>query len=325
MKKWAALVMVLITVATLLAGCGPKEEEKAADGGEKKKVYFVSLKTGGIAWDAAKKGFEDAVEELGWDGQYVAPTTANDTSQMANLFETALTNKADGVLGVFYSKEVFGDIITRAREEGVVVGSVNVNLNGLEDFWIGTDQEGMGHAQAKALIEMADGQPAKVVYMVMNLGDEISQRAYKAFQEGIEGHENISLHGMENDENNPIVAADKMNNLVKQDPSINAVICLDNAGASLGVANFVEENGLQDSFYTVGIDASADILNYVKSGALDVTLDQDFYKMGYEGVYMLKKKFDGEDVPYANDSGMILVKQDEVDDYAKKKGLSLDD
>ena len=43
---------------------------------------------------------------------------------------------------------------------------------------------------------------------------------------------------------------------------------------------------MEDEWYVVGIDASADILNYVKDGALDCTLNQDFYAMGYESVMM---------------------------------------
>lgn len=332
MKKISALILSTIMVTSLLfTGCGKDSTPKTPDTNEKpgvsaeekKNLYFVSLKTGGAAWGQAQKGFEDAIKELGWEGHYVAPTTANDTSQMANLFETALTNGADGVLGCFYSKDVFSDIVKRARDNNVFVGSTNVNMAGQENFWIGTDQEGAGRAQAEALIELVGDKPVNVVYMVMDLSNESSQKSYNAFVEAVKGHSNIKVHGMENDENNPITAADKMNNLVKADPTINAVICNDSSGATLGVANFIEENNLQDSFYTVGIDASADILNYVKSGALDCTLDQDFYTMGYEGVFMMKTLLEGGTVNYANDSGMIKVNLDNLEEYAVKKGVTL--
>lgn len=326
MKKVRISILALvIAVSVLFTGCAGNGNANTNGDAEKvPSLYFISLRTGGAAWSQAQKGFEDAISELGWEGKYVAPTTANDTSQMANLFETALTNGADGVLGCFYSKDVFEDIVKRAREAGVVVGSTNVNMGGAEDFSIGTDQVGMGVAQAEALIELVGDKPAKVVYMVMNLGEETSQISYQAFVETLKGHDNIEIHGIENDDNNPITAADKLNNLVKADPSINAVVGTNSSGSSLGIANFVEENGLQDEFYTIGIDASADILNYVKSGALDVTLDQNFYKMGYEGVMMIKTLLEGGTVEYSNDSGMIKVTAETVDEYAKTKGIILD-
>ncbi len=155
MKKIYALMLSAVILSSMfVAGCAKDTSAKTPEtktetsvetgttAEEKKNLYFVSLKIGGAAWSQAQKGFEDAIAELGWEGHYVAPTTANDTSQMANLFETALTNDADGVLGVFYSKDVFSDIVKRANDEGVFVGSTNVNMSGEEDFWIGTDQEG---------------------------------------------------------------------------------------------------------------------------------------------------------------------------------------
>lgn len=340
-RKYFIIGLLVLVLGLLIAGCGQEAEKPAADApaadapaaadaaapaekGEKKNIYFVSLKIGGAAWTMAQKGFEDAIAELGWDGQYVAPTTPNDASQMANLMETAITNGANGILGVFTNKDIFADIVKRARDEKIVVGSVNTNLGDLEDFWIGTDQVGMGQAQAEALIELVGDKPAKVVYMVMDLSSELIQNSYNAFVEALKDHPNIVVHGMETDDNNPIVAADKMNNLRKTDPDINAVICTNNAGATLGVANFVDENKLQDEMYVVGIDASADILNYVKSGAIDVTLDQNFYKMGYEGVMMIKTLLEGGEVPYANDSGMVKVTLDMADDYAAEKGFTLD-
>lgn len=337
MKKLFATCLIVFVVSLFFIGCAKEAQKNGAapassaktdsvsqPAGEKKKIYFVSLKTGGAAWTVAQQGFEDAVTELGWDGQYVAPTIPNDLSQMVNLMETSVTNEADGILGVFTSKDIFADVVTRAREKGIKVGSVNTNLENLENFWIGTDQIGMGTAQANALIEICDDNPCKVVYMVMDLSLPLLQNSYEAFLKGIEGHSNITVHGMEVDENNPIVAADKMNNLRKADPDINAVICTNNAGATLGVANYVDENNLQDEMYIVGIDASADILNYVKSGALDVTLDQNFYKMAYEGVMMLKTLIEGGEVAYANDSGVVKVTKEMADEYAASKGLTLD-
>ncbi len=347
MKRIITLIVALTLVLTLLAGCGAAPaattaattaaaattkaagSSAAAAGttaaaGAKKNVYFVSLKVGGAAWSMAQKGFETAIKELGWTGSYLAPTTANDASQMANLFETALTNKADAIMGPLYSKDVFGDMITRARKNGVKVACVNVNLKNLEDFWIGTDPVGSGKAQAAALAELVGKEkPAKVVYMVQDMSAELMQTSFNAFKEGLKDYPNIKIHGMEVDNNNPTTAAEKMANLVKADPMINAVICTNSSGASLGVANFIDENKLQDKFYTIGIDASADILNYVMSGALDCTLDQDFYKMGYQGVYMLKDLFDGKTVSYANDSGMQKVTAKNAVEYAAARGLTL--
>lgn len=325
--------------AAALAGCGSSSSSTPAAGSAaggasapaastgsslgKKTIYFVSLKVGGAAWSQAQKGFEDACAELGWDGYYVAPTTANDSSQMANLCETAMTAQADAILGPLYDPNVFTDIIDRAHEQGMLVGTTNTFLGGIEDFNIGTDQINMGVTQAETLIELVGDKPCNVVWMTMNISNSTIMESFEAFEQALAGHDNIKVHGIEFDDNNPTTAADKMNNLWKADPTINAVVCNDSSGASMGVPNFIEENGLQDEFYSIGIDASADILNYVMTGALDCTLDQNFYRMGHDSVYLLKDIWEGKEVPLQTDSGMNCVTAENAVEYGAARGYTV--
>lgn len=334
MKRISKIAMAAALCMSLsLAGCTAAEDVPANTSGQtgttepskadKKTIYFVSLKVGGAAWSQAQKGFEDACAELGWDGYYVAPTTANDSSQMANLCETAMTSGADAILGPLFDKDVFTDIIDRAHEQGMIVGTTNTYLDGIEDFNIGTDQKNMGAIQAEALLELVGDNPCKVVWMTMQISNSNILETYDEFCKTLEGHDNVKIHGIELDDNNPTTAADKMNNLWKADPEINAVVCNDSSGASLGVPNFIEENNLQDEFYSVGIDASADILNYVMTGGLDCTLDQNFYKMGYESVYMLKDIWDGKTVEKKVDSGMNRVTSEDAVEYGASRGYEV--
>ena len=311
------------TSGTTPSGATGQSDSSKTATGDKKTIYFVSLKVGGAAWSQAQQGFEDACKELGWDGYYVAPTTANDSSQMANLCETAMTSGADAILGPLFDKDVFTDIIERAHEQGMLVGTTNTYLDGIEDFNIGTDQKNMGVTQAETLIDLVGDNPCKVVWMTMNISNASIMETYDAFCQTLEGHDNISIHGIELDDNNPTTAADKMNNLWKADPAINAVVCNDSSGASLGIPNFIEENNLQDEFYSIGIDASADILNYVMTGGLDCTLDQNFYKMGYESVYMLKDVWDGKEVEKKVDSGMNCVTSADAVEYGASRGYEV--
>lgn len=320
--------------AVALAGCSSASDSSAVGSHTvpastvthslgKKTIYFVSLKVGGAAWSQAQKGFEDACAELGWDGYYVAPTTANDSSQMANLCETAITAQADAILGPLFDPDVFTDIIGRAHEQGMLVGTTNTFLGGIEDFNIGTDQINMGATQAETLLSLVGDASCHVVWMTMNISSSSVMESYEAFEQVLAGHSNVKIHGIEFDDNNPTTAADKMNNLWKADPTINAVVCNDSTGASMGVSNFIEENNLQDQFYSVGIDASADILNYVMTGALDCTLDQNFYRMGYDGVYLLKEIWEGKTVPLQTDSGVNCVTAENAVEYGAERGYTV--
>ena len=87
MKKLVTLVIAIalvLSLGTLAAAEGPV------------KAYAVTVMSGGAAWGRFEDGFMEACEELGWEGHYLAPSTANDYTAMVQLTETALNDGADG-------------------------------------------------------------------------------------------------------------------------------------------------------------------------------------------------------------------------------------
>lgn len=286
-------------------------------------VTFVSLMQGGAAWGMAEKGFNDACEELGWNGQYLAPATANDTMTMLEYTENAITNGTDVLIGPFLDADVFGSVLTDARDRGIYVAGTNVSLSeDMMDFWIGTDPTGMGTKQAETLANLVGDAECTVVYMQTNSTATTQNQQYEAFCKVLESYENIKVFGQEYCNSDEVYAAETIANLVKANPEINACVAADGNGC-VGIANYVDENGNADDFYSVGIDDSADILNYVTSGALDCTIVQDFYTMAYKGCYMVKDLMDGKEVAFDNDSGSVVVSADEVESYAAEKGIEL--
>ncbi len=316
MKKIIAIVLVLV-MAMSLAACGG-----AADDG-KINATFVGVMQGGTAWGAAEQGFMDACEELGWEGQYVAPSTPNDTTVMVELTETALTNGADVLIGTYYSADIFGDVLQPAFQNGTYVVSTNCFMGpDYQNFWIGTDPDGMGISQAKTLVALAGDQEVCVVYMQTNATSETQNDQFKAFCEYLKDYPNITVFGQEYCDSNEIVAAEKIANLVKANPQINACVAADGNGC-IGLANYVDENGVNDEFIAVGIDDDATILGYVTNTALDCTIAQDFYTMGYQSCMMIKNLMDGGSEEFHNDSGTVVIMPEDVEGYAAEKGIEL--
>ena len=204
MKKIIALALAVILVLGL-AACGSKEAGGTAEAKKedsKIKATFVGVMQGGSCWGAAQKGFEDACKELGWDGQYVAPSTPNDTIVMVDLMSTAVTNGCNVLIGTFYDTDVFGDVAKQAFENGVYVASTNCNLGKeYQNFWIGTDPIGMGTAQAKALVELAGDKEVCAVYMQTNATATTQNEQYAAMCEYLKDYPKgiITMHPEQDD------------------------------------------------------------------------------------------------------------------------------
>lgn len=317
MKKILALTLAVLMLMCCMAGCGASEEEELD-------FYFISLMTGGAAWSRAEQGFNDACEELGINGQYLAPVERNSMTEMATLLDQCITQEGDAIIGVFASAELFGPSLTKAQEKGIVTASVQLDLS--EDyvnFNIGTNQYNIGKSFAEALATLADGGEYTVMWMTGS-ASELSNMQYEAFCEYLADYPNITCLGMYFDEGSASVANQVLTDTLTACPELNAVVCLDSSAATIGTASFIDEKGLEDEWLTIGIDASADILNYVKSGALDATMNQDFYAMGYKSVMMAYELIvNGIEPDFTNDTGTYLIMPEDVDQYAADNGIDL--
>lgn len=295
----------------------------SGDTSKPKNLMFVSIVTGGVAWGSAQKGFEDALTELGWKGQYCSPTKANDTAGVIDLLDTAVTNKSDGIVTVILDSKQATDVLTRARKAKIPVVTCNTfTTKDLQDCWIGTDPHNMGVTQAEtALKYLASKKSVKsdnvtACYIQTTLQTETQNQQFAAFSETIKKKYPNAKIVQEECNSDAATASDKLAALLKSYPDMNVVVSADGYGCP-GIANYVKSEGLQSKLVAVGIDDSPEILNYVTSGALDCTVAQDFYTMGKKAVYYIKDIGDGKKPAFDNDSGTIVIGPDQVAEHMK--------
>lgn len=337
-SKFLSVLLVVTFVASLLVGCNStapvssdstgnssKENSDSTSAvNESKDIMFVSIVTGGVAWGAAQKGFEDGLAELGWTGQYTSPATANDMSEVVTMLETAVTNNSDGILSVVLDTEQVTDVFTRAKDKGIPMITCNTyTTEDLQNCWIGTDPDGMGVAQANAVLDGFTGENITLAYIQTGLTVPTQNQQFEKMSEVIKEKYPDATFIQDECDSNAQIAADKCAALKKAYPDLNVIVCADGYGAT-GVANFIESEGYQDEITGIGIDDSEQMLDFIESGVMRCTIAQDFYTMGYKGVMMLKQIMDGETLPFANDSGTITITKDNVNDHRnllKERGL----
>ena len=321
-RKLLSLLLVVTMIASLTILPGISLAEASTSGA--KNVMFVSIVTGGVAWGAAQKGFEDALAELGWTGQYCSPSAANDTSEVVTLLETAVTNKADGIIAVVLDTEQVTEVFNRAKEKGIPMITCNTYTTPeMQSSWIGTDPDGMGVAQANAVLDNFTGDNITLAYIQTQLTVPTQNQQFAKMSEVIKAKYPNAVFIQDECDSNAQTAADKCSALKKAYPDLNVIVCADGYGAT-GIANFIESEGYQNDIVGIGIDDSVQMLDFVKSGVMKCTIAQDFYTMGYQGVMMLKKVMDGETLPFANDSGTLTITQANVEEHRallKQRGL----
>ncbi|NOZ33025.1 MAG: substrate-binding domain-containing protein [Alphaproteobacteria bacterium] len=126
----------------------------AAFAQESLSIVFVGKNTGNPYFDSLVQGFEDACDVLGCEFEFVAPATAEATSQIP--FITAQIQRRVDVIAISpNSPDALNQVLDRARQRGILVLSVNGDITGSEEFRdaaiLPTDFEKVGSDQVEML------------------------------------------------------------------------------------------------------------------------------------------------------------------------------
>ena len=291
------------------------------------KIVTIGVQSGGSYWGNIEKGFTEACEELGWEGDYWTPQNAGNDSEMVQLAENALTQGYDAICMEINDLDMYGDVISRAKEDGVKLISLTDVGEENCDAFVGIDSYASGYSQGEKIAEFAN----QLDYDSINYGtlmsttDNASQLKNRqgiadAIAENFDGEVNeIDIAATDS---NAATAQDKLSAFYLANPDLNAVASVD-LYAALGAAQFVDENGLEGKFIATGLELTADAFNRVLDGDLMATSSVDSVGIGKNFCYVAQKILNGEDYDYSNPAEKIWVLPDEVESYCAENGIEL--
>lgn len=287
------------------------------------KIVTIGVQSGGSYWGNIEKGFTEACEELGWEGDYWTPQNAGNDSEMVQLAENALTQGYDAICMEINDLDMYGDVISRAKEDGVKLISLTDVGEENCDAFVGIDSYASGYSQGEKIAEFAKQLEYDSINYVtlMSTTDNASQlKNRQGIAENFDGEVNeIDIAATDS---NAATAQDKLSAFYLANPDLNAVASVD-LYAALGAAQFVDENGLEGKFIATGLELTADAFNRVLDGDLMATSSVDSVGIGKNFCYVAQKILNGEDYDYSNPAEKIWVLPDEVESYCAENGIEL--
>lgn len=345
MKKLIALLLALTMVLCLFAGCvgsngpgtepnntteggkdSPSTSSNASTSGNEEKpepvVYYVGPRSGGLAWNQSKEGFDAAVAELGLKNAYfIAPTTPFNTAEILELIQTAMTNNADIVMGSFQDPVVYGEIIKEMQRKGIIVADLGNWAEGC-DIMVAPSYYDRGMAYCTEAADlMAEGEEMNILFLTTTAGS-----ASNAMKEGVDAycaeHENATLIDMQFVNGDAIQGSDVLSAALKAYPEINTVLVADATGG-LGAATYVMENDLQDDLYVIVESNSADLINATLNGGADKLVNWEYYEMGYMCLKNAIDYYYGREVVAETAPDYVVITAENGEQYAADHGLDL--
>ena len=322
----------LASAGLLLAGCRQEAAQQASQGGgggsggsggnfpdtPEYNFVFVNHVTTNPFFVPTQYGIEDAQALLGTTSQWTG-SEESVVRDMVSAMDSAVSGNADGIAVAVVDPEAFNDPIQNALDEGIPVIAYNANGEGPGTnpalAYVGQDLFQSGVEMGKRIVNIVD--EGLVALFIATPGTLNIQPRIDGAKQAIEDSgANIEIQqvttGAEVPEERSRIEA-----WYNGHKDVAGMFAVD-AGSTQGVAQVMEQFGLAEQGVKAGgYDLLPEILQLMKDGHIDFTIDQQPYLQGFLPVMQLYlyNISGGVTGPAETNTGLIFVTPDTVDRY----------
>lgn len=270
-------------VCLLAAGCSGSGSDgsdfdtgsAAADTARLKVALITHGAQGDDFWELVQKGAQAAASK-----DNVELTYANDpdATAQADLVRDAVKAKVDGIAVTLAKPEAMKSAVAQAKAAGIPVVGINSGIRawrstGVLEFF-GQDESTAGRVLGDKLDALRARHALCVIHEQGNVGLEARCAGVKKTFAG--ETKNLYVNGTDTEAMTMDIAA-----RLNQDRRIDQVVTL-SAQSALSAVKSVDESGSRAKIAT--FDLNNDIVDAVKSGAVQFAVDQQPYLQGYLAV-----------------------------------------
>lgn len=236
------------------------------------KIVYIGKNTGNPYFDSLAGGFEDACKEIGCEFQFVAPATAEATSQIP-IIEAQIQRGVDVIAIAPNSPDAMNQVLDEARAKGILVLAVNGDLVGNES-----------HRDANILpVDFTKTGPNQVELMGSLIGYEGDIAILSATTEAPDQNTWIAAMKKSLDEDpkykdmnlvatvygddQPEKSTSEMEALLSNYPDLVGVIAPTTVGVA-AAAQVVQSRGIADRVHVTGLGLPSEMRDFVKDGTV---------------------------------------------------------
>jgi rhamnose transport system substrate-binding protein len=261
------------------------------------KIVYIGKNTGNPYFDSITGGFEDACKEKGCEFEFVAPATAEATSQIP--FIEAQIQRGVNVIGIApNSPDALNQVLDDARAKGILVLTVNGDLTGNESHRdatilpvnfdiVGRDQVEMvgsliGYEGEIAILSATTEAPDQNKWIVgMNETLKSDPKYAK-----------MTLVATVYGDDQPEKSTTEMEALLSNFPNLKGVIAPTTVGIA-AAAQVVQSRGIADKVAVTGLGLPSEMRDFIKDGTVKAFQLWSPYNEGWLAVHFALGVLDG--------------------------------
>jgi simple sugar transport system substrate-binding protein len=280
--------LLVLGLAVFVAACGDddddgssnKKDDVSLTQGRDLTIAVITHGEGDTFWSVAKKGAEQAGKDMGVTVKY--SESANDPQKHAQLIDSAVTEKVDGIATSVPNTDALRDPLKKAADAGIPIITLNSGQSDSASLGaithVGQDEGVAGEAAGKRLAESASGKLLCVVHEQGNSGlEERCAGAKKGFGGEVE---NVQVKGVAD----IATSTTELQSKLQSDKDVTAVLTLN---PDIAVAARDAVQGANSDAKLATFDLSGDVVKAIKAGEIEFAVDQQQYLQGYLPVVFL--------------------------------------
>ena len=319
MKKVLVLLIAIVLVVGITAACGNKGGG-AADSGETYKVAMIVHEISSFT-DAFNRGAQNGAECFGIEVDFMAPDKIDIPKQVAMLESAVNSDQYAAVATTILDDNAYTAAIDQAKAKGmpVVIFNADSTVAPLGDAYVGQNSVAAGYQVAKAVFEKMGGTGKYISVSAIPTLGVLVQRT-EGIEKAAAEYPGIELAGPQIDIGTDMTkAAAAVENAFTAYPDVNGVIGTDHFSESIGM--YQEASGKQGTVVAGGFDLTPGILNYIKTGAMQVSCGQNPFMQGFYPIQMFYHKLYFDIDPVLEiDTGAVIVTAENVERFIASGG-----
>ncbi|HKW98313.1 MAG TPA: substrate-binding domain-containing protein [Bryobacteraceae bacterium] len=270
-----------------------------------------------IFWQTVHAGAIKAARESHLEIEWNAPTLEIDSSRQIEIVDSMINRRLAGIALAPVDRHALVAVVERAARAGIPVSIFDsaIDTDRIVSY-VATDNTEGGRIAARRLGEILGGK-GKVGVIGFMPGSASTMEREDGFQNEI--HKRfpaIEIVGMQFGMADRAKAMAETENILTAHPDL-AGIFADNESSSAGAVQALKSRGTKN-VKLVAFDASDQLIADLRSGAIDSLVVQNPFRMGYESTRAIALKLAGQSPPAKVDSGVTLVRREDLDKPATK-------